>query len=199
MTYVTLDELKNHIEVPSGDSDSDGELTIALNGAVDLIHGFCKRHFREVDTNDDGAKTTRVFTAKSPRLTLIQDAAKVDSVEDRQTPTSDYETVDAADYEVRPADAAADDRPFTRLSRVTGWWPKGHDGVRVTAWFGWPSTPDVIKEATLLQASRFYRRRESPLGISQVPATDGGGMRLLDRLDADVELMLKSYRRIARP
>lgn len=195
MTYVALDDLKSHIEVP--DTASDPELTFALNGAVDLIDSFCKRHFREIDTNDSGAKTTRVFTAKSARLVLIDDAAAVDSVEDRQTATSAFETVASDDYEARPGNASADDRPFTRLRRVTSWWPKDGESVRVTAWFGWPTTPDIIKEATLLQASRFYRRRESPLGISQVPATDGGGMRLLSKLDADVELMLASYRRVA--
>lgn len=196
MTYITLDELKNHVGV-TGTSD-DTQLQLALNAAVEAVDHFTKRHFRTVDTTDDAAKTTRVFTAKSARLVLIDDAAQVDSVEDRATPTSDYETVDASNYEAKPGNAAADDRPFTRLKRLTGWWPEGEDGVRVTAWFGWPATPHGIQEATLLQASRFYRRREAPLGISQVPSADGAGMRLLSKLDADVELMITSYQRIAQ-
>lgn len=195
MSYATLDELKSAVGV--SDTDDDSELQIALDASVDLIDNFCKRHFRTVDTNDSGAKTTRVFTAKSANLVIIADAAKIDSVEDRQTPTSSYETVDADDYEAKPADAAADSRPFTRIRRITGWWPEGSDGVRVTAWFGWPSTPSAIKQATLLQATRFARRREAPLGISQLPSLEGGtGMRLMAKLDADVELMLRSYRRL---
>lgn len=196
MSYASLDELKDHVGI--ADAAADGLLQIALDAAVEAIDTFTKRHFRTVDTDDDAAKTTRVFTAKSARLAIIADAAEVDSVEDRTSPTASYETVDAADYEVEPVDAAADDRPFTRIKRITGWWPDGSNGVRVTAWFGWPATPAKIKEATLLQASRFYRRRESALGISQVPSLEGGtGMRVLPKLDADVELMIRSYRRLA--
>lgn len=192
MSYATLSELKDSLTID--DTADDPELEIALNAAVDLIDKFCKRHFREIDTNDDSAKTTRVFTPTSARLALIQDAAKVDSVENRQTPTSSYETVDASDYEVRPANAGADDRPFTRLSRVTGWWPEGHDSVRVTAWYGWPKTPKTIKQATIMQASRLVKSaKDAPLGIAPVAGFEGTAVRLMNKLDPNVELLIRPY------
>lgn len=197
MTYATLSEVKEAAAL-DGTTSRDTTAQIALDAAVDLIDSFCKRHFRPIDTNDAGAKTSRTFTAKSARLLLVDDVAKVDSVEDRATPTSTYETVDASDYEARPSNAEADERPYTRLVRITGGWPAGSAAVRVTGWFGWPTTPQAIKQATIFQANRFIRRGEAPFGISQVPGLDeGGGMRLLAKLDADVELMLTSYRRVA--
>jgi hypothetical protein len=47
--------------------------------------------------------------------------------------------------------------------------------------------------ATLLQASRLFTRRQSPFGIAGAP--DLGVVRLSARLDADVEVLLKSFRK----
>jgi len=52
-----------------------------------------------------------------------------------------------------------------------------------------------VRMATLLQASRIAQRRNAAFGIAAVPGMDGSGMRLLSKLDADVELLLDPYRR----
>lgn len=55
--------------------------------------------------------------------------------------------------------------------------------------------PDVIQMATLLQAARFFKRKGAPFGIAGSPEM-GSELRLLSRLDPDVELMLFGQRRI---
>lgn len=194
MSYTSLEDLRDQVGV-TGSSDDD-RLLRALAAATEAIDNFCGRTFGEVDPDADGAKSTRRFTAASARLVLVDDVVKVDEVEQRLSPTGDFETVDASDYEAAPVNAAADGKPYTRLRRLTAWWPEHEASVRVTGWFGWLETPDTVKQAEILQASRLFRRGEAPLGISQVPGMDGGGgMRLLAKLDADVELMLTQLRR----
>lgn len=52
--------------------------------------------------------------------------------------------------------------------------------------------PPTITAACLLQASRFWKRRDAPFGIAGSPVL-GNEMRLLAKLDPDVEVMLWNY------
>jgi hypothetical protein len=61
--------------------------------------------------------------------------------------------------------------------------------VEVRATFGWTAIPDLVISATLLQAGRFASRRDSPYGIAGSPDT-GSELRLLDKVDPDVAVML---------
>jgi len=47
--------------------------------------------------------------------------------------------------------------------------------------------------ATLIQASRLFVRRQSPFGIAGSP--DLGTVRLSSRVDADVEALLRPFRK----
>lgn len=55
------------------------------------------------------------------------------------------------------------------------------------------TVPDSIKLACLLQASRFFIRREAPFGIAGSPEA-GSELRLLAKVDPDVEVILGPYR-----
>jgi hypothetical protein len=63
--------------------------------------------------------------------------------------------------------------------------------VNTLAW-GWTAFPVPIVEATLLQASRFVQRRDSPFGIAGSPQT-GSELRLLAKLDPDVEVIVRPF------
>lgn len=64
----------------------------------------------------------------------------------------------------------------------------------VTSWDDEDVLPAVVRKAGLIQAARFFKRDAAPLGIATVGTVDGGqGMRLLSRLDPDVEVMLAEY------
>jgi hypothetical protein len=63
------------------------------------------------------------------------------------------------------------------------------NGVTISAVWGWDEVPTTVEQATLLQASRFHARRFSPYGVAGSPEA-GSEMRLLAKLDPDVELAL---------
>lgn len=64
-------------------------------------------------------------------------------------------------------------------------------GAAVKRWY---PEPAVVK-ATLIQAQRLYRRKDSPFGIAGSPGA-GGELRLLQRMDPDVETLIRPFVRL---
>jgi hypothetical protein len=90
------------------------------------------------------------------------------------------------DAEHLPENALARGRPITRLQRL--WWAPGpFSRVRVTARWGWPAIPDEIEQAALIQATRLYRRKDSPEGV--LGSAEWGAIRL-SRVDPDVQALI---------
>ncbi|MEW6473442.1 MAG: phage gp6-like head-tail connector protein [Actinomycetota bacterium] len=108
--------------------------------------------------------------------------------------------VNGTDFDLYPFNAAAEGKPYTHLvmrtwtTSGTVFLPTTPLSVKVTANWGWSTVPTVVKQATLLQASRFFARRNSPYGIAGSPEL-GNEMRLLERLDPDVAIMLRTVKR----
>jgi hypothetical protein len=87
-------------------------------------------------------------------------------------------------YRMQPDNAIVRGRPITGLRMTQAAWPMdGVTQVRVTAKWGWPAVPPRVKQATLLQASRLFERRNSPQGVAGT--TEWGAVRVT-RLDPDV-------------
>jgi hypothetical protein len=106
-----------------------------------------------------------------------------------------------------PANAAQVGQPWTRLwilptaTGFTGGYGPTYgpyvarpDSLRVTARWGWTTVPTAIVEATLMQASRLAVRRDSPYGVAGTGG-DGNPLRLMAKVDPDVEVALRPYRR----
>lgn len=53
--------------------------------------------------------------------------------------------------------------------------------------------PEPVKLAAMIQASRLSKRRDSPFGVAGSPEF-GSELRLLSKLDPDVETLLRPYR-----
>jgi hypothetical protein len=66
-------------------------------------------------------------------------------------------------------------------------------GIQVTAKWGWAAPPAGVAMANLVQAYRWLKRRDSPLGIAGSPEM-GNELRLLAQLDPDVVTLLGHYR-----
>lgn len=103
------------------------------------------------------------------------------------------------DYDLFPRNAADKGRPYTELrfgDDAEAFPTVTSPAVAITALWGWSAVPDTVKLATLMQANRFAARRASPYGVAGSPADGGGGeLRLLERVDPDVAVLLASYRR----
>jgi hypothetical protein len=66
--------------------------------------------------------------------------------------------------------------------------------VQVTAIFGWPSVPEPVTQATIIQASRIFKRYDSPLGVAGFG--DLGAIRVSRFLDPDMAQLVEPYRRM---
>ena len=197
--YCTADELKAFVRI--ADDLDDVQLGLAIAAASRAIDAATHRQFGLVDTPE-----ARVYTARydGARLRWYCD------IDDLMTTTGLSVAVDTeADetyagvvtlHALRPANAAQKARPYTELvfrpdSSVQ---PNGVEaGVEVTARWGWTVVPDAVKQACLLQSSRLLSRRDSPFGIAGSPE-NGGELRLLAKVDPDVEVAIADYR-LRRP
>ena len=66
--------------------------------------------------------------------------------------------------------------------------------VKLTAVFGWPYVPEPVTQATIIQASRLFKRYDSPLGVAGFG--DMGAIRVSRALDPDVAQLVEPYRRM---
>lgn len=193
MAYITLEDAKSHIGIDS--TAEDTEVQRALDAAVNWVDvEVTHRTFTVADPSTDTA-TSRIYKPDRSRLAVeerlwVDDLVDIDTLEKQTTAGGAWETVNSGDYELRPLNANADGWPYTHIAFTTA---QSAHRVRVTGWFGWPATPNAVKEATLLQTSFLYRRRETPFGISQTPDLEGGGMRLRSKGDPNAESLLAPY------
>ena len=196
MAYATLADLKTFLGI--GDAADDVTLQLALDAAEAQINAFTGRSF-----GIDGSVVARSYVATAngaldvdPIATLTGLVVETDANDD-----GTYETLwtTGTDFRVEPVNAAALGPPWNRLV-ATGskLFPTGnryYPGVRVTAKYGWPGSPPApVKEATLIQASRLWKRKDAPFGVAG-SVEFGSEMRLLAKLDPDVEALLGPYRR----
>jgi hypothetical protein len=195
--YSTTSDLAEFVRI--GDSADDAQLSLAISTASRAIDRACDRQFGQLPTAAARFYTARWdclelrwFVDVDDLMTTVDLAVAADTVGD-----GDYDTV-LTGIVTHPINAAADQRPWTRLVVRPSManQPAGiADGVRVTARWGWDQVPPAIEQATLLQASRLLARRDSPFGVAGSPET-GSEVRLLARLDPDVAIAVRPYRRM---
>lgn len=186
--YASLTEMRDWLRLrDESDTDDDALLRLKLSAASRAVDASCRRQFGKVAT-----AVTRSYELRWSRTRQAY-VAEIDDVMDTTglTVEVDDTAVASTDYALRPRNAIADGEPYTWIEvdvTVTG------DGVLdMLALWGWNAPwPDVIKEATMLQASRLNIRRDSPYGIAG-GAEGGGELRLLARLDPDVAPLVVDY------
>jgi gp6-like head-tail connector protein len=191
MSYASLDELKDHLEIELDEDADDTLLTLALSAASAMVDRYTKRRFTK-----DVELTSRVYSTYQREVVTTDDIADDDELEIRTDDGSNtFATVlDADDFTLEPVNASADGQPWTQIYSEA--WPRRlRNGVKVTAHFGWAAVPDEVKQATLIQAARIFKRKDSPFGVAGSPEA-GSELRLLARLDPDVEQLLAGLRRL---
>lgn len=193
--YATLAELKAVLRIPSADSGDTAELELAVESASRAIDTATNRRFWQ-----DGTAVKRYYLAE-PRFANTITTADISTstglvVKLDEDADGVYETTltIADDFYLSPLNAAANGQPWTRIVKASGSWPTTVPAVEVEAKFGWAAVPTAVKQATLLQAARFYQRRNAPFGIAGSPEI-GSELRLLARLDPDVAVLLSGYRK----
>jgi hypothetical protein len=183
--YVTLAEAKADLRIDVGDVVDDVQIARYVTAASRAVDKFCHRQFGstagleartyEADSYDRASR--RTYWAIDDLNTAVGLAVLSDGVA-------------RTDYTLWPRNAIQTGRVYERLS-VPGAWT---GDLVITATWGWTTVPVAVKLATSMQLARFGARRDSPFGVTGSPDA-GGELRLLAKVDPDVEVALSGYRR----
>ena len=189
--YCTLADVKAALRIQ--DTVDDALIENSINSASRLIDQYCNRYFY-----GGTAGEVRYYKADDGYTCWIDDAQAVTEVVTASTDPTIFDTTwDLTDYQVLPINRVANGGyyPITGLTATDNYlFPVWADIalVKVTGTFGWPSVPDPIKFAAIIQASRLFKRLESPLGVAGV--SDIGIMRVGANIDGDVAQLINPFR-----
>lgn len=194
--YATTEELAAFVRI--GDDLDDVQVALAIAAASRAIDRATRRQFGAVSVAAARTYTAWYDQTRERWVVPIDDLMSTSGLAvafDSDGDETYSSTITA--HSLRPANAAQIGRPWEELvilpgSAVT---PTDADNaVEVTALWGWSAVPDAVKQAALLQAARVLARRGSPFGVAGSPEM-GSEMRLLAKVDPDVEVALRAYRR----
>lgn len=188
--YVTLEDLKVQLGIEAADITRDALLDRARRSASRSIDKTCGRRFWL-----DASAVQRTFNPRGRivreddgDLFLVDDIGSIAGLVVETGSGASFTAVTG--YETNPDNALADGKPVTGLLRPLATWGIATTRLRVTAKFGWPAVPDDIAEAAMIQATRLFKRKDSPEGII---GSAEWGVRNLSRRDPDVWALIEPY------
>ena len=189
--YATLNDVKAALRIPLADTVDDALLESAIESASRLIDGYASRSFFSAGS------AVRLFVADSWDYTTIDDAISISKVETSSQADNTFDiTWQESDYQLEPLNGRVDGLvwPSFGIRAVNNQiFPMigGSAQVRVTGVWGWSAVPVQVKQATIIQASRIFKRLDSPLGII---SGEYGAFRVGTRLDPDVSMLVDPYK-----
>lgn len=188
--YATLAEVKAALRIT--DTIDDSLLEMAVESASRLIDAYCARSFYNAGT------AVRYFAATNDYLTNIDDAIAITQVASDSSADGVFDIIwQADDYQLEPLNGRVDglEWPYNAIRAVGDytfpvWNSEGL--VKVTGTWGFSAIPMAVRQATIIQSSRIFKRLDSPLGVLSSP--DLGFIRVGSRLDPDVAQLVDGYR-----
>ncbi len=188
--YCTLNELKASLRIT--DNVDDAMLELAIESASREIDSSCERTFYNMGT------ATRYFVAQDAFYTEIDDLISITHLKTDPDGDGSYTiTWSAGDYQLEPLNGFVSGivSPSTGIrAKDTYLFPleEGEALVEVRGVWGWSATPVAVKQATIIMASRLYKRNDSPLGVAGFG--DIGVVRVA-KLDPDVEALIMPFKK----
>lgn len=199
--YCTLSDVKAALRI--SDSTDDSLIEVAIESSSRLIDGYCSRNF-----NNQGT-ATRLYVARDPYYVQVDDFQSVITLKTSILVPGTFDVTwnlpgsVPQDVQLEPLNGGWEGSAWSydRL-RATGryFFPTLSPNfsqqalVQLTAVFGWASVPTVIKQATIIQSMRIYKRLDSPLGVAGFG--EFGVMRVSRMLDPDVQMLVEPYRKM---
>ena len=198
--YATRNQIKAALRIGTADTIDDTLIDNCAGAASRLIDGFCNRKFWAV-----GSATVRVYQAEYSFFCSIDDISGTAIT--LQTSTNADGVFDTTwsptDWQLEPLNGNLDgiEWAYDKIRAIGDYlFPTVNANygeqalVKVTANFGWPYVPETITQATIIQASRIFKRYDSPLGVAGFG--DTGAIRVSRALDPDVAQLVEPYRRM---
>ena len=193
--YATLAQVKAALRIPTADELDDALLEMAVESASRLIDGHTSRRFYS------GGTTVKFFAATDEIICEVDDLASENIILQTSANANNiYDiTWDVTDYQLEPLNGDLDGLPwpYTKIRAIENYlFPVlGKEAlVKVTGVFGWPEIPMAVTQACIIQASRIFKRLDSPLGVAGFG--DMGAMRVSTNIDPDVAQLLMPYKRM---
>jgi hypothetical protein len=198
--YATRNQVKAALRIGTADTLDDDLIDNCVGAASRLIDGYCNRKFWQ-----SGTAEARVFQAEDSFYCSIDDIAGTALTLKSSTQadgTFDL-TWKVSDYQLEPLNGNLDGLTWSydKIRAVGDYlFPTVNANygeqalVQVTAIFGWPAVPEPITQATIIQASRIFKRYDSPLGVAGFG--DLGAIRVSRFLDPDMAQLVEPYRRM---
>jgi hypothetical protein len=191
--YCTLAQVKAGLRIT--DAVDDTLLEMAVESASRAIDSYCNRVFYST-----GTAVVRYYSPQDSYLCDIDDLVSLTSLFTNSDETQSSYNIQwtSEDRQLEPLNGLADGQPtpFTRIRAIgeyTFQTLNGEASVKVTGVFGFSAVPIAITQATVIQASRIYKRLDSPLGII---SGELGTMRVGTRLDPDVAQLVDGFRKV---
>ena len=189
--YATLNQVKAALRVT--DNVDDTLLEMAIESASRAIDQYTNRNFYNAGT------AVRYYAPSNSLNVVIDDLISIVKLESMDDDEQVYDTTWASDdYQLEPLNGIADgfEQPYTNIRAIGDYVYQTLEGeatVKVTGVWGWAATPIQVTQATVIQASRIFKRLDSPLGII---SGEYGSMRVGAMLDPDVRQLVDSLRKV---
>jgi hypothetical protein len=190
--YAALAEVKSSLRIPVSDTVDDAMIELAVEAASREIDQACERIFYQ-------ASGSRVFVPRDSYVCEIDDLRTLTTLKTSSGADGIFDiTWAATDYQLEPLNGIVGGivSPTTQIRAVDEYLftiDGGEATVQVTGTWGWTAIPTVIKQATVILASRIFRRNDSPLGV--MGFGDMGVVRV-SRIDPDIDALIGPFKKI---
>ncbi len=179
--YASLVDLKARLDITM--DFSDGILEQVIEAASRQIDGWCERTFYVVE------EPRRVTADNLGMVILPWDLLEATSIAVDPYGDGSYSTdwsLDSVDMQPYPG-------PVQVIKTRMGYgFPTHRHGVQVSGSWGYANTvPAAIYEATLLEATRLFKRKDAPFGVAGNSVH--GQIQTITRVDPDVRELIQPY------
>jgi hypothetical protein len=167
-------------------------IELAVEAASREIDQACERIFYQ----DSG---TRLFVPRDSYVCEIDDLRTLTTLKTSSGADGVFDiTWASTDLQLEPLNGIVGgiESPATQIRAVDEYLftlDGGEATVQVTGTFGWDAIPTVITQATVILASRIFRRNDSPLGV--MGFGDMGVVRV-SRIDPDIDALIGPFKKI---
>jgi hypothetical protein len=187
--YIGLNELKAALSVAVTDTTDDAALSLAIDAACEVVNNYCGRRF-------DLVSATRYYNVTDSQWLDVPDLVEITTLkaDDGQDGTFE-DTWATTDYHLTPYGALDDGRSYGRIIRAIGGdyaFPVGTRTIEITGTFGYEEVPAAVRQATLIQATRLFKRKDAPFGV--IGSAEMGQIQVVPTLDPDIKLLLAGYK-----
>jgi hypothetical protein len=193
MALCSVDDVKTALGIE--DTIDDLSINLAVEASTAMIEQYCGRQFSQ-----DATATARIYVATNPYLVHVDDISTTSGLIVKTDPGEDgsfSQTWQTADYQLEPLNAKMSGQtwPYHTIRAIRSlYFPMDYNQalVQITARWGWPSIPNAVKQAAIIQSITVFKSPDAPFGAT--PFQDTGILRLRSALHPTAAALLTDYR-----